>query len=103
MNDFTWYQSSTIHKIYDLPERILPSDVDTSEPTIAEYANHLIDANLRAHGFVTDKMITYLRKGQALRAAVKEELLSQIDTIILTSVNLDTDTKIYITNEMPES
>ncbi len=90
-------------KIYDLPERILPSDIDTSEPTIAEYANHLIDANLRAHGFVTDKMITYLRKGQALRAAVKEELLSRIDTKILTSVNLDTDTKIYITNEMLES
>lgn len=90
-------------KVYDLPERILPADIDTSEPTIAEYASHLIDVNLRAHGFLTNKMITYLRKGQALRDAVKEELLCRIDAKVLTTVNLKSGTLIYITNEMLES
>ncbi len=90
-------------KIYDLPERVIPDDVDKSAPTITEYASHLIDANLLSHGFVSSKMITYLRKGQALRAAVKEKLLSLIDAKILTAVTLDSGTLIYITNEMLES
>ena len=66
-------------KVYDLPERVLPDWVDTREPTLDEFAAHLIDTSLRAHGFVTLVSVTYLRKGQALREAVKRQLQARID------------------------
>jgi uncharacterized protein YcaQ len=50
-------------RVYDLPGRVLPSDIDTSTPAKEEYADHLIDRYLQAHGLGTAKMISYLRKG----------------------------------------
>ena len=61
-------------KIYDLPERVLPDSVDTSAPDIHEYATHLIEVSLRAHGFVTLKSIAYLRKGRKLRDCIKQQI-----------------------------
>lgn len=39
-----------MQKIYDLRERVLPEHVDTREPTLQEFAEHLIDTTLNAHG-----------------------------------------------------
>jgi uncharacterized protein YcaQ len=61
-------------KVYDLPQRVLPDWVDTRTPSLDEYAAYLVDTTLRAHGFATLQSMTYLRKGQALRMAVKELL-----------------------------
>ena len=61
-------------KVYDLTERVLPADVDTTPPTIAEYADHLLDTALRAHGFVAPKEVTYGRRGTSIRKALKERL-----------------------------
>lgn len=61
-------------KVYDLPERVLPSDIDTTTPSIAEQAAHLLDQQLSAHGLVTQKGITYLRRNAPLRAAVQRAL-----------------------------
>lgn len=59
-------------KRYDLTERVLPSGVNTKSPDIAEQAQYLIDTTLRAHGFASLRSFTYLRKGKALRMAVRE-------------------------------
>lgn len=59
-------------KRYDLTERVLPEHVCTKTPDDAEEACHLIDSTLRAHGFASLKSFTYLRKGKALRLAVKD-------------------------------
>lgn len=68
-----------LEKIYDLPERALPRDVVTVEPSIEEQAAHMIDATLRAHGFAARRAFTYgirhgAARGGATRAAVKAAL-----------------------------
>ena len=90
-------------KVYDLPERVLPDWVDTREPTLDEFAAHLIDINLRAHGFVTQVSVTYLRKGQALREAVKRQLQARIDAEQLTQRSLGKNCSVYIDPELVES
>jgi uncharacterized protein YcaQ len=58
-------------KIYDLTERVLPSYVNASMPSIEEFAEHIIDQNLRCHGLVSLKGLTYLRRNAVLRKVVK--------------------------------
>jgi len=65
-------------KVYDLTERVLPSGVGTSPPTTAEYAEHLLDTALRAHGFVAPKEVTYGRRGTAIRKALKACLNARV-------------------------
>jgi uncharacterized protein YcaQ len=58
-------------KTYDLTERVLPFNVDTTLPDIEEFAAHLLDQQLRSHAFVSMKGLTYLRRNAGLRSAVK--------------------------------
>ncbi len=54
---------SGFQKVYDLPERVLPADLDTSVPTPEEFRRFLILGAIRAHGAVCEPEIGYLRKG----------------------------------------
>ncbi len=89
-------------KIYDLPERVLPDWVDTRAPTHAEFATYLIDTTLRAHGFATQKSITYLRKGQELRRAVRAELDARVADGALVELDLGNRNPVYIDPELLE-
>jgi uncharacterized protein YcaQ len=90
-------------KVYDLPERVLPDWVDTRRPDMQAYASHLIDINLRAHGFVTQKSISYLRKGQALRDAIRDQLQLRIDAGLITAVVLNDTSLVYADSELLET
>ena len=59
-------------KRYELIERFLPADVDASEPSAEEFADHAIDVSLRAHGFATARTMGYLSRDAGLRKAVRE-------------------------------
>lgn len=61
---------SGFQKIYDLPERVLPDGVDTRTPTVEEYADHLIEAQLRATGLASVRIGVYQRQTPGLRQAV---------------------------------
>lgn len=61
-------------KVYDLPERVLPDWVDTRTPTLEEYANHLIEAQLRATGLASVRVCVYQRQTPGLREAVSRTL-----------------------------
>ncbi len=61
-------------KSYDLTERVLPSSLDVTEPTVEELASHLVDNTLRAHGFANQKSFAHEGRGAALHGAVKAEL-----------------------------
>ncbi len=61
-------------KSYDLAERVLPSSIDLSEPTVAEFAGHLVDNTLRAHGFASYKSFVYGARGGRLGGALKAEI-----------------------------
>ena len=58
-------------KTYDLTERVLPSTVNSQMPSMEEFAVHILDQQLRCHGFVSLKGLTYLRRNPELRKAVK--------------------------------
>jgi len=90
-------------KIYDLPERVLPDWVDTREPGMEEYAKYLIETALRAHGFATQKSMRYLRKGQSLRDAIREQLQYRIDNGSLVTVALNDNSLVYADAELLET
>lgn len=58
-------------KTYNLTERVLPTEVNTSIPSIEEFAAHMVEQQLRCHGVVSLKGLTYLRRNAPLRDAVK--------------------------------
>lgn len=76
-------------KAYDLTERVLPSDVKTQTPCIEEFAVHLIEQQLRCHGFVSLKGLTYLRRNAELRKAVKELVNERLAQQTLIQVRLN--------------
>ncbi len=90
-------------KVYDLPERVLPDWVETRCPTLDEFSCYLIDTALRAHGFATQKSITYLRKGRALRDSVNQQLQQRLENGDLVSVNIADNNPAYISPELLES
>jgi uncharacterized protein YcaQ len=87
-------------KVYDLPERIIPDWVDTTEPTLDEYANYLIDSTIRAHGFATAKSMVYLRKGKPLRNAIDMRLQAKLDDGLVLNLKLDNDNVMYVLPEL---
>lgn len=67
-------------KSYDLTERVLPSSVDVSEPSIEEFANFLVDTTLRAHGFATYKSFSSGgRHGLPLGGSIRSQLRRRTD------------------------
>jgi uncharacterized protein len=58
-------------KTYDLTDRVLPSHVNTQMPSRTEFATYLVDQQLRCHGLVSLKGLTYQRRNTELRQAVK--------------------------------
>lgn len=58
-------------KTYDLTERVLPSHVNSKMPSMEEFAAHVVDQQLRCHGFASLKGLTYQRRNTELRKAVK--------------------------------
>ena len=58
-------------KTYDLTERVLPSHVNVQMPSMEEFAAHIVDQQLRCHGVVSLKGLTYQRRNAELRKAVK--------------------------------
>ena len=75
--ELTSIEREGFQKRYELTERFLPADVDTREPGIEEYVDHLIAATLRAHGFATARTVNYLRRDARVRAAVRSRLAAQ--------------------------
>lgn len=91
-------------KTYDLTERVLPSLVDVSEPSLEEFACYLIDTTLKAHGFATYKSFTAGgRHGMPLRGLVKEELRRRTDAGKLKEIITDSGAQYWIEPKTLES
>ncbi len=88
-------------KVYDLTERVLPDGIDTRLPTSDEYARHLLDTALRAHGCASPKEITYLRRSVALRKALRAHLDADVRDESLVALNID-GTEYYARPELLE-
>lgn len=55
-------ERKNFQKVFDLTERVLPSNTDTRFPSEKEMARHLILTYLTAHGIGSEPEFTYLRK-----------------------------------------
>ena len=76
-------------KQYDLKERVLPSHVNTKMPSVEEFAEHLLDQQLRCHGVVSLKGLIYLRRNPQLRKAMKALLGDKVAQGDLEQVQVD--------------
>jgi uncharacterized protein YcaQ len=90
-------------KTYDLTERVLPANISTSKPTLYEFAEHLVEQQLRCHGFVSLKGLTYLRKNTGLRQAVKHLVLEKINQGLLQIFQSRTGDEFIIKPEVLET
>jgi uncharacterized protein YcaQ len=50
-------ERQNFQRYYDLTERVLPVDIDTSMPTSEELGRYLVETTLRAYGLATDREI----------------------------------------------
>ena len=89
-------------KTYDLRERVLPEGTDTRMPDDREMAAYLLKTMLRAHGFITPREVTYLRRGKAIRAALKAELEESLRRGSLTTVRQPCGALAYVDPEKLE-
>lgn len=65
------------HKVYDLTERVLPQNMDTSIPTREEYARFLIRGYLKANGIGQAAEMTYLLKN--IKPLVNSTLIEMLE------------------------
>ncbi|MCE9537867.1 MAG: winged helix DNA-binding domain-containing protein [Bacteroidetes bacterium] len=85
------------HKVYDLTACVLPSIIDTSFPTEKEYSEHLILKAVQAHGFVSEKEISYLRNG--LKVPINKTLKRMLMEGELVEVKIEREEKLlFITS-----
>lgn len=61
-------------KVYDLPENIIPGDIDTTMPTAEEFARHVIRRSLKALGIAYLKEIAWSSRYVKNSNSIKEEL-----------------------------
>ena len=77
-------QRKGFQKVYDLTERVLPTNLDTTMPTLAEYCQYLINNAIQAHGLIHESEISYLRNkikeplNKEIKKLLKEEKLITI-------------------------
>jgi uncharacterized protein len=60
-------------KLYDLPENLIPDDIDTTMPTPEEYARHIIRRTLKSLGIAYIKEMTW-RARYTKNNSIKKEL-----------------------------
>lgn len=78
-------------KVYDLTQRVLPANTDTSMPTQREYFKHLIDTTITAQGLAKIQEIGYLRKG------IKKDLQLYLNELLENKelIQIEVDNELY--------
>ena len=69
-------------KIYDLTNRVLPDDVDTSMPALEEYARYMIRKTFGSYGFARASEIAYLRKNMGEPVRKELEKMSEEGQVV---------------------
>jgi len=91
-----------MEKMYELTERVLPSNINSSTPSPLELAEYLVRVNLQAYGFTTIKQITHLRRGNELRKNVQKVLLNLIEENKVKRIDLDGVPSIFVQSDLME-
>jgi len=68
-------RKNNFQKVYDLPENVIPSGIDTTLPTPEEFARHVITRSLKALGIASFKDIAfrarYIKEKNPIKAALE--------------------------------
>ncbi|WP_225586805.1 winged helix-turn-helix domain-containing protein [Algoriphagus sp. Y33] len=91
---------SGMQKTYDISERVLPDNIDTTEPTPMEFAEYLAKTYLLAYGFTTLKQITHLRKGELLKKNVTEVLNSMLQQGTVQQVPIEGMPSVFVQSDL---
>ncbi len=83
-------------KTYDLTERVLPNQCNTQLPNTAEFAEHLLNQQLRCHALISLKGLTYLRRNVELRQTMKALVQSKLSQGTLQQVQLPNQTMFLV-------
>ncbi len=67
-------RKGNFQKVYDLPENIIPGDIDMTMPTGEEFARHVIRRVLKALGIANAKEITFSSRYVRNSMSIKTEL-----------------------------
>lgn len=84
-------------KTYDLTERVLPSRINAQMPGMDEFAAHIVDRQLRCHGIVSLKGLTYQRRNAGLRNAVKDLVNERLAQGVLEQVKMEGSGDVFLT------
>ncbi len=82
-------------KLYDLTERVLPSEVNSTFPTPTEHARHLALRSIAAHGLICADEITYLRS--SFRSEVDKECVRMVQENTLEELRVEGVERHYLT------
>ncbi|MGU3374859.1 winged helix-turn-helix domain-containing protein [Chryseobacterium sp. M5A1_1a] len=91
-----------MEKTYDIRERVLPENIDLTEPTSLEFAEYLVKTYLRAYGFTTLKQITHLKTGGILKKDVNEILESMLQEKTIQQIDFDGMAPVFIQSDLLE-
>ncbi|MDH5231126.1 MAG: winged helix DNA-binding domain-containing protein [Gammaproteobacteria bacterium] len=89
-----------MEKVYDLRERVLPDGTDTTEPSLQEFSEYLINQSIRANGLTTLKQLTHLRSGEVLRKTLQAMLNHKVEQNSLIEYRVEQMPPIYTTQEI---
>jgi uncharacterized protein YcaQ len=70
-------RKENFQKVYDLPENILPADIDATMPADEEFARHVIKRSLKALGIASLKEIVF--NARYVKHSIKTEILKLVD------------------------
>ena len=66
----------------------MPGHIDTSMPSVQDWADHLLDQQLNCHGLVTAIGVTYCRRHAGLANAVKKTIQQRLESGTLQAIEL---------------
>ncbi|WP_319482490.1 DNA glycosylase AlkZ-like family protein [uncultured Draconibacterium sp.] len=89
-----------MQKTYNITERVLPKDIDLTEPDSMEFTEYLVKTYLRAYGFTTVKQITHLKKGEKIRKDVNEVLKVMLEEGLIQKMNIEGMPSVFIQSHL---
>ena len=85
-----------MEKVYALRETCVPTGLDVSTPTLAEYAEYVFATTLRAHGVFTWKQLLHLKTGNAVRAAMRAVVGQHLEAGSIVAQQLANGAEVYV-------
>jgi uncharacterized protein len=79
-------RKQNFQKVYDLPENVIPTEIDTTMPTSEEFARHVILRSLKSLGIASLKEMAF--SSRYVKPSLKEELEKLVDAGVVCNVEV---------------